>query len=206
MATKVKIRSKFLYRELTTNENKEAARQLMEEIGEQEISKSLVKFKEEFEAHPFTQELEEGKDAENTSGSLNGYGNMFSFLGFYASRKNPIEKLRGAIFKSLKVRAKRVLYGRYEIQTNIPTIDELKNNDAHNLTWTNRSWIDAVEQGVSGFGAFFHHEKFSKAKKSRSKRALQIKNLKGPIRDGKFKNASYLTKMYRNFIKNIKKQ
>ena len=36
----------------------------------------------EFETHPVTREIEGGPDATNTSGTLGGSGNLFSFLGF----------------------------------------------------------------------------------------------------------------------------
>ena len=50
----------------------------------------------QFDRSLITQEIESGPKAANISGTLDGYGNLFSFIGFYES-DNPIEKLRNLL-------------------------------------------------------------------------------------------------------------
>ena len=40
----------------------------------------------EFLRHPVTKEIEAGPTAQNISGTLDGYGNLFSYIGFYTNR------------------------------------------------------------------------------------------------------------------------
>ena len=37
---------------------------------------------QEFKSHPVTREIEGGPTASNSSGTLGGYGNLFTFIGF----------------------------------------------------------------------------------------------------------------------------
>ena len=47
----------------------------------------------EFESHAVTQEIEAGPEGKNSSSTLGGYGNLYSFIGFYQG-SSPIETLR----------------------------------------------------------------------------------------------------------------
>ena len=49
------------------------------------IDREKQRFLAEFQAHPVTQEIDGGVSARNSSGTLGGYGNLFTFIGFTAS-------------------------------------------------------------------------------------------------------------------------
>jgi len=50
----------------------------------------------EFLNHPITVEIKTGPYAENISGTLNGYGNLFSFIGF-SDGDDPINPIEGLL-------------------------------------------------------------------------------------------------------------
>ena len=54
----------------------------------------------EFNNHPVTKELEAGVSAANSSGTLNGYGNLFTFIGFSTGHK-PIPPVRNLLISSV---------------------------------------------------------------------------------------------------------
>ena len=45
-----------------------------------EVERILIK---QFESHPVTKEISGGSSSSNVSGTLGGYGNLFSFIGFH---------------------------------------------------------------------------------------------------------------------------
>ena len=59
-----------------------------------------------FESHPVTREFDSGPDASNLSGALGGYGNLFSYIGFY-SGEDPLAAITSYL-KDLKFQ-KRIL-------------------------------------------------------------------------------------------------
>ena len=70
----------------------------------------------EFNAHPVTKEIEGGEGSANISGTLGGYGNLFTYIGFNDS-DHPIEILRALLKNSLQVRilpanSKKMIQGR----------------------------------------------------------------------------------------------
>jgi hypothetical protein len=62
--------------------NNRAVKKRVLEIVQKEVEKEKALFKKDFESHPVTQEIDGGESASNVSGTLGGYGNLFSFLGF----------------------------------------------------------------------------------------------------------------------------
>ena len=46
------------------------------------VEEAKSNFIEQFEEHPITKEIQDGPEASNSSGTLNGQGNLFSFIGF----------------------------------------------------------------------------------------------------------------------------
>ena len=52
--------------------------------------------------HPVTQEIESGPNGYNQSGTLGGYGNLFSYIGFEEGM-SPTEPLRRVLKKILKI-------------------------------------------------------------------------------------------------------
>lgn len=159
---------------------------------------SLLK---ELNEHPVTVELEEGENAENISGTLDGYGNLFSFIGFH-SGYNPIAPIRSAI-RSIKLTnrvrhsrgSKKAVYTWY-VDTN--SMSALPGETR--MPWeAGRSWITGIERGISGFG-YYLSGVFREA--SRSGSGIQVKTR---LRKISFKRVSYFTKMYNRFLQNLKR-
>jgi len=59
-------------------------------------------FIQDFENHPVTQEIDQGPTASNSSGTLNGIGNLFSYIGFQRG-SNPVKPVKDFIRNAFKL-------------------------------------------------------------------------------------------------------
>ena len=79
MNFEVKMDTKAFRQELEKNVEPE-----IEKLAYQEAEKIVEENKRvmlaEFDAHPVTKEIKTGPDAQNSSKTLGGYGNLFSFI------------------------------------------------------------------------------------------------------------------------------
>jgi hypothetical protein len=144
--------------------------------AEQRIRNALVKETNkllgDFESHPVTQEIEGGPDAGNKSGTLGGYGNLFSFIGFEAG-SDPVSPIRSLLARSIKIksfRKKRNVLG-FVLKFTVPTIEEI--NSVSPMPWSTESWAEAVERGMSGLGQYLYSDSKS-YNVSRSGPAVQL--------------------------------
>ena len=55
-----------------------------------------------FNSHPVTREIEAGPEADNSSRTLGGSGNLFTFIGFFRE-DNPVEMVRNALQRHIKI-------------------------------------------------------------------------------------------------------
>jgi len=149
-----------------------------------------------FDSHPVTREIEGGEGASNTSGTLS-HGNLFTFIGFH-QEDNPVEIVRQAIREKT-----RLLSPKTRVQTNkivvshtvtVPTLEDL--SGATPMPWEGKSWLRAIESGISGFGYYMH----KRWEASRSGHGLQVNNR---IRGGRYKPTKYYSELIRNFRKEI---
>tara|TARA_R100000008_G_scaffold86888_1_gene82456 strand:+ start:1510 stop:2148 length:639 start_codon:yes stop_codon:yes gene_type:complete len=159
-------------------------------------------FLEAFENHPITQQMYAGADSPGMNfpgGPLGGVSNLFAFLGF-RDGDDPAESLRIMLTKYI------VLLKNYRVKTSpkgiiythrvkMPQMEEIY--DRTPMRWTSRSWIKAVEFGVSGFQFLLRGYR----KGSRSGGAFLSKKQK--VRSGRFQNQSYLSSLYREFQKDL---
>lgn len=164
-----------------------------------QIAKNLVEKEKnilikKFNDHPVTQEIESGENASNISGTLGGYGNLFSFIGFLKGSNpiGPIKNLLNQIKLNEKSTRKENIFS-FKIQ--IPSKDDIAS--VSKMPWeSGRSWLWDVEKSISGLGAYL----FGKFKQSRSETAIESKyNFRNKI----FVKVSYFTPMYNNFIKQL---
>ena len=65
----------------------------VEAVAQKKFDSSMEEMIREFNEHPITMELAAGPEAENISGTLSGYGNLFSFIGFH-EEEDPVELVR----------------------------------------------------------------------------------------------------------------
>lgn len=115
---------------------------------------------DEFDQHPVTKELEAGPEFEGSTYVPNG--NLFSLLGFNAGEE-PTDELRTILDQKIKlssdpvdvkVSGNRLVFSKKVLY---PTIDEVNAAVAQNapLEWTNRSFTDLIERGLTGLPWYF---------------------------------------------------
>jgi hypothetical protein len=154
----------------------------------------------EFDNHPVTKEIQGGIESSNISGTLGGYGNLFSFIGFNKG-SNPIGFLRDLIVNSItlpkKPFAKR--RGVYFFRIKAPTMRDLETETP--LPYEeSRSWLRGIERGISGLGNFIFRKRNNSY--SRSGGGLQTeRRIRGGVRFG---NIPYLSRILENFYKKAK--
>lgn len=167
------------------------------EIAESKIDDSKKNLLENFSSHDVTREIEGGAGANNISGTLGGYGNLFSFIGFQSgfdpvsSVKKLINKIR--IFRKpiIKQEKNGVLVS---FNVNSPKLSDFENETP--MPWASgRSWLTGIEKGISGLGYFI-----SRDGDGRSEGGQQADK---KIRQASFRRVSYFTKMYSDFFKRL---
>lgn len=155
-------------------------------------------FLTEFEVHPVTQEIQQGPEAGNMSGTLIGYGNLFSFIGFDQGQ-NPIAPVREMLRKISKIKHIRKAAGtnvKFTINIGIPSLEDLTTVSA--MPWEpSKSWLIGIERGMSGLSYYLSASRSS----SRSGGGIQTEKR---LRVMAFKNVKYMSEMVRNFTRNLR--
>jgi hypothetical protein len=165
-------------------------------IIDQQFNKIKNEFINEFMNHPITQEIQGGISATNSSGTLNGITNLYSFIGFDEGTDpiRPIEEL-------LKKSNYRVLFNNRSAEAtvifDIPTAAQIF--EITPMPWAiGRSWARGIETGISGLGYYL-----KKTKNSRS--GLGVQSTSQQVRSGvMFKNSKYISDLINRFNKELK--
>ena len=155
----------------------------------------------ELQAHPISQELNSGPQAKNISGTLGGYGNLFSFIGF-TSGSRPVDSLAMLIKSTVKVNTIRG--AKAQVKSKIAEFDyRLKTPSkkdirlATPMPWEGGSWAEGIETGISGF-SFYMYKRFGGG---RSGWGFQADN---DLRMAVFQPKRYVSELLENFKKNIR--
>lgn len=159
------------------------AKQYLQESLTEEFNKIKGEMIEEFMNHPVTEEIMNGINAKNTSGTLsNREGNLFSFIGFNSS-DDPISQVVNLLEQSNI----QFLYSNrknFIVKMTIPTAQSIFAITP--MPWAQgRSWAKGIESGISGLG--FYIQKFNQG---RSEGGIQIDK---QASSGKFKNTPYIS-------------
>tara|TARA_Y100001938_G_C8095410_1_gene437799 strand:+ start:1245 stop:1832 length:588 start_codon:yes stop_codon:yes gene_type:complete len=176
------------------------SKKFQKELDKKVLSKIDIqkqRFLAEFQAHPVTQEIDGGVSAKNLSGTLGGYGNLFTFIGFTAA-SNPTSVIKN-IIRSISFRNTKTSFRKSQILRNFAIRVPTK-TDIYALTpmpWEGGSWAEGVEEGLSGF-SYYMYKKFGEG---RSGYGLQSDH---EIRKAIFTPKSYITELLNNFRKNIR--
>lgn len=152
------------------------------------IVKKVEKLKKEMISNflrlPVTREIMAGPKSTNISGTLGGYGNLFSFIGFSEGDKpiDPIvELLSQTNFRVTRFNRN----GTGSLTIEMPSKEQIFKVTP--LPWaTGISWAQRIELGMSGLGMYLN----TSTPKSRSSGGVQAKN---KIRSGKFSNTRYVS-------------
>jgi hypothetical protein len=158
------------------------------------IKKEMIK---EFMSLPVTQEILQGPDGANISGTLDGVSNLFAFIGFNKGQEPIlpiIEVLENTNIQYRKPLKKGKKVGAVYTVT-LPTAEQIFSITP--LPWaTGRSWAQGIERGLSGLGFLLR-----KNNKGRSGSAIQS-SVK--VRGGKFQNTAYISAFITKYSKRFK--
>lgn len=159
------------------------------------------KFLEQFNEHPVTVELEAGSTSPvstpNISNTLDGYGNLFSFIGF-TKGDNPIVPLRQLFENQIKFRFSSFREGKWYFSISYPDWGDIE--DKSKMPWEQgNSWAKAIENGMSNLSYYLNK------KGGRSGGGIMIKDLAFEVNeDLTFHPVDYLTEILDNFKQKIK--
>jgi len=186
-------------RALKSRAGENAARRVVEQRFEVARKKMIS----DFNKHAVTQEIEAGPHAENISGRLGGYGNLFSFIGFSSSDR-PISIVREYMQRKPRVYKKAgVRIGAhsvdYTFRMAIPTVSEIE--VLAQTPWGGRSWVSGIEKGISGLGYYMYNAQGIGA--SRSSTGVQLENR---LRSMTYRPVKYMTDILKKFRKRVEVQ
>jgi|13_taG_2_1085334.scaffolds.fasta_scaffold07490_3 hypothetical protein len=194
---KVTINKTALLKEVTAGNNgKVTGREIRKYVVPiiEDAQKTLIK---DFYNHSVTQEIKGGPNASNSSGSLGGYGNLFSFIGFDRG-SNPTAGIEQILKQKLLITVRAISNGRFKISiANPPSKDELFR--VSQIPWASgSSWADGIEKGISNLGSFLYRG--GGLGQSRSGAGVQVlRNL----RSTNFQTQPYISELVDKFYKNI---
>jgi hypothetical protein len=183
-----KIDKKIIQRSIFSDSE---VKKIVRNAVQKELEKEKILFRADFESHPVTKELEGGENASNISGTLGGYGNLFSFLGF-GRGANPTTAVKTLIQKITLDRTVKERGNSFQIKVNIPSKEEF--SAATRLPWEGgRSWLLDIERGISGLGSYL----YGRFNASRSGSGIQSKY---NYSNRTFRPVSYFNAMYTKFL------
>ena len=179
----------------TNQFNKAAGREIKK--VEQQARKDFLR---EFDEHPITNEIEAGPDASNSSGTLSGYGNLFSFIGF-SKGDSPVAQLRSYLRSSIRAsNLKKERGARTKAYFTISKPEMKTITAVTPMPWeAGRSWVRSIERGISGFGYYMNT---MTRRFSRSGAGIQVDNR---LRSGGYVPRKYMSQMLRNLDRNLRK-
>ncbi len=179
---------KQLKQSLSKRNNSDDLKKKLESETKEKIFKKFEKLKKEmikdFTNHPVTKEILSGASASNISGTLGGYGNLFTFIGF-ESGQNPIAPIIELLQKTQITFFKISPRGTSKIRVEMPDKEEIFNVTP--LPWAaGISWAQRIEVGLSGLGQYMNKN----SPYSRSGKGIQSKN---KVRGSRFSNTPYVS-------------
>ncbi len=162
----------------------------------------------EFDRHPVTKELNQGSGGVNISNTLNGVGNLFSFIGFYKGQNviAPVREVLKSKFGLVGRQGKKRGRKGVEAFTYQIAFPSLKSFDLiSRMPWeSGNSWVVGIEKGISGFSHYMYlktGEGKELTSKSRSGKGLQSRKT---LNVGIFKPTPYITEILANYRKRLR--
>ena len=171
-----------------------ALRRDLEKEAKRKFKRIKAEMIKEFLSHPVTQEILEGPNAPNISGTLGGATNLFAFIGFDAGEQ-PITPILERLQTSNIIYNKEYKEKGIGVSFNVflPTAEDIFAITP--LPWaTGRSWAEGIERGISGLGYL--------VKKSGGRSGAAVQSRVNKVRGGGFQNTPYIS----SFIKRYKKR
>ena len=148
----------------TANAALAEAKKIALRVAKQEVFQANTELLETFLENEITAEIANGP---NSPASILSKGNLFSFLGFEEGEE-PIKELASFLAKSIKITATTT--NRRTLSVNVvlsfPTVDDIE--EFTELPWVNKSWVRAIEDGISGLGSYLYSDEGFEASRSES--------------------------------------
>jgi hypothetical protein len=157
----------------------------------------------DFDNHSVTREIKAGPRATNSSGTLGGHGNLFSFIGF-DSGYDPISPVRDLLVQETRLLKSPKVNTRgddivFEFGVRYPTKDRLASVSP--MPWEPGSWLLKIEKGISGVGHYIY-KSFLEGVASRSGTGVQSKK---KINSGMmYRRTSYISLILNTFRASLK--
>lgn len=148
----------------------------------------------QFNEHPITAEIDAGPRAVNISNTLDGYGNLFSFIGF-DSNDEPTQRLR-EMLENVQFRQTVYRNRNWYFKVSAPSRQDIENVTP--MPWEpGNSWAYAVERDISGAS----HYMYKKWEAGRSGTGFQLpyENME----DLTFQPQPYISEILANFREKI---
>ena len=154
-----------------------------------------------FHHHPVTKEIQAGPEASNSSGTLIGTGNLYSFIGFADGTDviTPVYNVLNTqtyLAGNPKVTKKANNSVYLELKINLPSVDDL--SFVSPMPWEPGSWLFKIERGISGLGYYIYQKSIGSA--SRSGSGLQSKK---KVKQAMYKKTSYISAILSTFKRGI---
>lgn len=164
-------------------------------LATQELEEEKSEAVRELEAHPVTQEILGGESAQNISGTLGGYGNLFSFIGF-RNGSDPMKPVINLLLKTRVLKSGVTVRGNYiQVRIDLPTKEDF--GAISKMPWeSGRSWLWDIERSISGLGSYL----YGKFEASRSGAAVQARKSYSKRR---FLPTKYFSPIYSRLVKRI---
>jgi hypothetical protein len=191
----VTINKAALKSSMTEGKNRATVSSLIREEWQKKISDAQNQMIQSYETDPVTVEIDGGVLASNSSSTLGGKGNLFSFIGFEEGA-DPTQPVKQLLKNKIKFSVKALTNGNFKIEIAAPTKEDLYNISP--IPWNpGRSWLDGIEKGIAGLGSYVYKE----SPASRSGKGIQTKTSVG----GRFSNRSYMSTILKEFLGNVTK-
>jgi hypothetical protein len=145
----------------------------------------------DFNEHPVTLELKAGARALNTSNTLDGYGNLYSFIGF-PEGTDPIGPLKDLLDLGTSFRKTVFRDNAWYFKISTPSKKSIELFSP--MPWeTGNSWVYGIEEGISNLSYYL----YKKSGASRSGMGLQeVWQINDEL---VFRKTKYLTEILNNF-------
>jgi hypothetical protein len=173
--------------------------QLVKDDFEKRIERNFDNIKSqmirELMNHPVTKEIQQGSASANSSGTLSGYGNLFTFIGF-ESGSSPIDAIKQEFDKTV-LRFRTLTDDGPIWNIYLPAPEDIW--DVTPMPWAEgRSWAKGIETGISGVGWYLYNQK-KNYPQSRSGPAIQVKSKSSS--KVRFKNVKYISDILSRYEK-----
>lgn len=162
----------------------------------EEKQNELIK---KFKQHSVSKEIDAGPKATNISGTLAGYGNLFSFLGF-DDGSDPLMIIENILSEKLRTKVRSKRDGTFIVTVYTPTNKEIF--AATPLAWASGlSWAEAIEKGsISNLSNYLFNP--SGFNFSTSGTGIQSKKKVSGV---KMKRTPYISEIIKDFKKELRK-